>query len=142
MNFIKKLLKKKSVIAVIVIAAAVGGYYIYKNATKTPMTTRYVTAAATTGTVSVSVSGTGQVASTNQVDIKPQVSGQLLSLPIKVGQKVASAQVGAASPHGKARLSLLPRAAFSHSASLGKVTFPRSRASLSLAGKPDHERTC
>ena len=90
MNFIKKLLKKKSVIAVIVIAAAVGGYYIYKNATKTPMTTRYVTAAATKGTVSVSVSGTGQVASTNQVDIKPQVSGQLLSLPIKVGQKVAS----------------------------------------------------
>jgi len=90
MNFIKKLLKKKSVIALIVIAIAVGGYYIYQNATKVPVTTRYVTAAVAKGTISVSVSGTGQVASTNQVDIKPQVSGQLLSLPIKVGQKVAS----------------------------------------------------
>ena len=79
MNFIKKLLKKKSVIALIVIAAAVGGYYIYKNATKVPVTTRYVTAAAAKGTISVSVSGTGQVASTSQVDLKPQASVQILT---------------------------------------------------------------
>ena len=92
MNFIKKLLKRKSFIALLIIAAAVGGYYIYKNATKVPVTTRYVTAAATKGTISVSVSGTGQVASTSQVDIKPQASGQLLSLPIKVGQKVAAGE--------------------------------------------------
>jgi len=90
MNFIKKLLKKKSVIALIVIAAAVGGYYIYKNATKVPVTTRYVTAAAAKGTISVSVSGTGQVASTSQVDLKPQASGQILTLPITVGQKVVA----------------------------------------------------
>ena len=93
MNFIKKLLKKKSVIALIVIAAAVGGYYIYKNATKAPVTTRYVTAAAAKGTVSVSVSGTGQVASSNQVNINPQVGSTITSLPITVGQKVAAGDV-------------------------------------------------
>jgi len=93
MNFIKKLLKRKSVIALLVIAAAVGGYYIYKNATKVPVTTRYVTAAAAKGTISVSVSGTGQVASTSQVDIKPQVGSTITSLPVTVGQKVAAGAV-------------------------------------------------
>jgi len=93
MNFIKKLLKKKSVIALIVIAAGVGGYYIYKNATKVPVTTRYVTAAAAKGTISVSVSGTGQVSSSNQVNINPQVGSTITSLPVKVGQKVAAGDI-------------------------------------------------
>lgn len=93
MNFVKKFLKKKSVIALLVIGVAVGGYYIYKNATKVPMTTRYVTAAAAKGTISVSVSGTGQVASTNQVDVKPGVSGTITSLSAVVGQKVKSGQL-------------------------------------------------
>lgn len=89
----KNLLKKKSVIGLIVIAAAVGGYYIYTNATKVPVTTRYVTATAAKGTVSVSVSGTGQVASSNQVNINPQVGSTITSLPITVGQKVAAGDV-------------------------------------------------
>jgi HlyD family secretion protein len=93
MNFMKNLLKKKSVIGLIVIAAAVGGYYIYTNATKVPVTTRYVTATAAKGTVSVSVSGTGQVASSNQVNINPQVGSTITSLPITVGQKVAAGDV-------------------------------------------------
>ncbi len=93
MNFIKKLLKNKLFIGVVVIAVAVGGYYIYKNATKVPITTRYVTATAAKGTISVSVSGTGQVASTNQVNINPQVGSTITSLPITVGQKVAAGDV-------------------------------------------------
>ncbi len=93
MNFIKNLLKKKSVIGLIVIAAAVGGYYIYKNATQAPATTRYVTAAAAKGTISVSVSGTGQVASTNQVNVNPQVGSTIIALPITVGQKVSAGDI-------------------------------------------------
>ncbi len=42
--------------------------------------------------------------------------------PDGLGQKFTSAQVGQASPHGKARVSLAPRAAFSHSASVGSAT--------------------
>jgi HlyD family secretion protein len=93
MNFIKKLLKRKSVIALIVIAAAIGGYYIYKNATKVPVTTRYVTATVAKGTVSVSVNGTGQVSSSNQVNINPQVNSTIISLPVVVGQKVTTGDV-------------------------------------------------
>lgn len=89
MNFIKKLLKNKLAVTLIVVGIAVGGYYIYKKITTVPPTTRYVTAAATKQSISVSVSGTGQVASTNQVDIKPQVSGMILTMPVKIGQKVS-----------------------------------------------------
>ena len=85
--------KKKSVIILIIIAAGIGGYFTYKKITATPVTTRYVTEAAAKSTIATSVSGTGQVSTTSQVDLKPQASGALLSLPIKVGQKVAAGQL-------------------------------------------------
>ena len=75
------------------IIVAGGGYYIYKNVTKIPAVTRYVTAAAAKGTISVSVSASGQVASTNQVDIKPNASGTITSLNTTVGQKVKAGQL-------------------------------------------------
>lgn len=90
MNFIKKLFKNKLVITLIVIGVAGGGYYVYKKVTTVPPVTRYVTAAATKQSISVSISGTGQVASTNQVDVKPQVAGMILTMPVKIGQKVAA----------------------------------------------------
>ena len=93
MKFIKRLFRSKLFIAVLVIAAAWGGYAIYKKATTPASTTRYLTEAAAKGSISVSVSGTGQVASTNQVDVKPQVSGTILSIPVKLGQGVTAGQL-------------------------------------------------
>lgn len=90
MTFFKKLLKRKLFWFFVILAGAIGGYFIYKSATATPATTRYVTAAATKGSISVSVSGTGQVASINQVDVKPNVSGTIVSLPVTQGQAVAA----------------------------------------------------
>lgn len=93
MRSILRFLKRKSVIFVIVVAAAVGGYFLYDNSTKAPSAPRYVTAAAEKQSLSVSVSGTGQVSSTSQVDVKPNASGTITSVNAVQGKTVAAGAV-------------------------------------------------
>jgi HlyD family secretion protein len=75
--------KIASTLAIVVVAG--GGYYIYGRLTST--------ATASKGTVIVAVSGTGQVSASNQVDIKPKVSADVVSVPVSVGQSVKAGAV-------------------------------------------------
>lgn len=86
-------LKRKSVLFGLVIIVAGGGYFVYKTISANGTPVRYVTAAAEKGTLVVSVSGSGQVSTSNQIDIKPKVSGDVISLPIKSGQEVRAGAV-------------------------------------------------
>jgi HlyD family secretion protein len=90
MKTIRRLFRSKLFVAALVIAAAAGGYYIYKRATTPAATARYVTADAAKQSLSVSISGTGQVASIDQVDIKPNASGTITSVNVVQGQKVSA----------------------------------------------------
>lgn len=90
MNAMKRLFRSKAFIGLIVTGAALGGYGIYRSAAKPADTVRYVTAAATKQSLSVSVSGSGQISSTSQVDIKPSASGTITWISVKQGQTVAS----------------------------------------------------
>lgn len=65
-----------------------GGYYYYKYINVAPVATRYVLAKAEKGMLIVSVSGTGQVSATSQVDIKPKVSGDIVFVNVKNGDEV------------------------------------------------------
>ena len=74
-----------------------GGYYGYNKWFAVKTTVRYVTSASERGVLSTSVSGTGQVSATNQVDIKAKVSGDVVSVaavsvgdPVKTGTLLAS----------------------------------------------------
>jgi HlyD family secretion protein len=78
--------KKTSVLILLVVAY--GGYYIYGKLTDTSGETRYVMSAVTKGTLISSVSGSGQVSASNQIDIKPKVSGDIVSIKVKSGQMV------------------------------------------------------
>ncbi|MCX6744109.1 MAG: efflux RND transporter periplasmic adaptor subunit [Candidatus Parcubacteria bacterium] len=82
--------KHKVIFGLILIALVVGGYFGYKamNATKTE--TRYVLAKVEKGTIITSVSGTGQISVTDQVNITPKASGTLTAVYIKAGQEVKS----------------------------------------------------
>jgi len=81
----------------VVIAAVViwGGYYGYGKLTTPAAQTRYVLAQATKGTLVTSVSGTGQVSVSSQVDVKAQASGTITYVngsqgqPIKAGDIIA-----------------------------------------------------
>lgn len=88
MEFIKRILKKKWVLALIGLAVIGGGYYGYKALNAKDAAPQYVLGTVEKGTLTVSVSGTGQVSSSNQVDIKPENSAKVISVSAKSGQEV------------------------------------------------------
>jgi HlyD family secretion protein len=70
----------------IFVLLAVGGYYGYQTFTGDEV--RYVSQAAAKGSLITSVSGTGSVAASSQVEIKPKVSGDITAVKVKLGQEV------------------------------------------------------
>ncbi len=68
-------------------------YYTYKKLHATTQVTQYITGSVTKGTLVVSVSGSGQVEASNQLEIKPQVSGTITSVKVSNGQQVKAGDV-------------------------------------------------
>lgn len=83
--------KKLSIFILLVILGA--GYYIYRARTNVPAPTQYILGTVDRGTLTVSVSGSGQVSASNQVDVKPQVSGAVTSVKVTEGQTVKIGQI-------------------------------------------------
>jgi len=88
----KKILKfassHKLASGVIVFLLIGGGYFGYNKFFGNKNTTSYVTAAVQKGTIVVSVSGSGQVSASNQIDIKPKASGNVVYVGLSQGQEV------------------------------------------------------
>ena len=89
MSYVKQ---HKILSAIILIALAIGGYAWYQKTRSASGAVQYVTSPAATTTVVSTVTGTGQVESTDQVDIKPVADGQLVSVPVQLNQQVAKGQ--------------------------------------------------
>jgi HlyD family secretion protein len=89
---INKILKKasqhKCISGVVVLALLIGGYYAYGAFFSTSGETRYVLSAVQKGTLINSISGSGQVSVSNQVDIKPKTSGDIVYMAVKDGQEI------------------------------------------------------
>lgn len=68
-------------------------YRTYKVFHPTVTETRYVLANVTKGTIVSSVSGTGSVSVTNQIDVKPKVSGTITYVNVREGQYVGQGAV-------------------------------------------------
>ncbi len=66
----------------------VGGGIAFAFTRGTKGETRYVLATVARGSVITTVSGTGQVSTSNQVDVKPKVSGDVTAVMVKAGQTV------------------------------------------------------
>jgi HlyD family secretion protein len=79
--------------AILVIIIIISGYYGYKKATAQVTPTKYVLSTVERGTLINSISGTGQVSASNQVDLKPKVSGTVTSVNVKAGQEVKAGAV-------------------------------------------------
>src|SRR3989338_3870878 len=71
-----------------VIAIALLGYWAYGSFTSTADETRYVTTVAAKGTLVVSITGSGQVSASNQVDLKPKASGEVVFIGVQNSQEV------------------------------------------------------
>ena len=79
-----------STIAIIVILG--GGYWGYQKITTPPGVTRYVTSKVTAGTIIASITDSGQVSASNQINVTPQVSGTLTAVNVKPGESVSTGQ--------------------------------------------------
>ncbi|HXK37583.1 MAG TPA: efflux RND transporter periplasmic adaptor subunit [Candidatus Paceibacterota bacterium] len=79
--------------AAILILLVVAGYYGYKKFFTTTNGVRYVTGVVTKGTIVASVSATGQTSASNQLDLKPKVSGTITKILATNGQEVAAGTI-------------------------------------------------
>jgi len=85
--------KHKVISALAILAIGGGGYYGYQKVFTNDGAIRYAFAEVQKGTLIVSVSGSGQVSASNQVDIKPRTSGEIVSVYVTSGQEVAAGQL-------------------------------------------------
>ncbi len=85
LNFIKKH-KVFCGISLIILLAV--GYYAYGKMNNKEGEIKYTTATVQKGSVVSTISGSGQVAVLNQIDIKPKVSGDIIEINLAVGQEV------------------------------------------------------
>ncbi len=87
-KIIQFVLQHKVMAGVLILAIIGGGYYGSKSIFSNDNVVRYATAQVQRGTLITSISGSGQVSASNQADIKPKVSGDVVYVGVKNGQEV------------------------------------------------------
>ncbi|MDO8558671.1 MAG: efflux RND transporter periplasmic adaptor subunit [bacterium] len=78
----------KLISGLVILGLVGGGWWAYAKFGGETAQTRYVLAAATKSTIISAISGTGQVASNDQTDLKSKASGEIVSLRMANGQAV------------------------------------------------------
>lgn len=86
-------MRHKVIFGLILVAVLGGGYFGYAKFGVSAGETQYVLAAAQKGTLITSVSGTGQISVSNQVDIKTKAAGDVLSVNAINGQEVKNGTI-------------------------------------------------
>lgn len=89
MNAIKNHKTRTIILALIVVVA---GYFVIRAMTKKTPAPTYVISTVTKGTVVSSITGTGQISTSETVTLQPQVSGPLISVRAKAGDKVTKGE--------------------------------------------------
>jgi RND family efflux transporter MFP subunit len=82
----------KIISGIVLIILVGGGWYMYAKANSTTGETRYVLGTASTSTIISVVSESGQISSSDSVDIKPKVSGTITWVGVQEGQVVRAGQ--------------------------------------------------
>jgi RND family efflux transporter MFP subunit len=90
MNFLKS---KKAIIAIILIIIAGGSYYYYKKKQAASSQVQYVTAPAEKGTLTTSISASGNIVVDQSSSIDPTITGTVSNVAVKVGDQVKKGQL-------------------------------------------------
>lgn len=88
-----KFFLKPWIIVIIVLVLATGGYFIYRNVKAKQDTTSYKTATVSKGTLTATVTGTGNIIAVNEASVSPSISGKVTDLSVKAGDQVKAGQV-------------------------------------------------
>jgi HlyD family secretion protein len=89
-NVFKKFFKNKFYLFIFIIIIFGLGWFGYSKFFSISNQTKYVLTTVKKGTLDISVSGTGFVLAKNQVNIKSKVSGDVVLVPVKEGDKVSA----------------------------------------------------
>jgi len=129
---LNKLLARKKLIIFILIVLAGSGYFYYRYAQNTADATSYILSSVEKQTVIAGVSGTGQVSSSDEVELQAKASGDLVYLNAVIGQKVLKGALIAQLDAGDALKTIRDAQANLESAqiSLEKLTQPTDNLSL------------
>ena len=99
-KILQYLSQHKFIAAILVIAIIGSAYFGFKVISGKNGTTTYALAKVESGTLIVSVSGSGQISASDQIDVKSKASGEIIYVGAKLGQEVNSgallAQIDAA----------------------------------------------
>ncbi len=94
--------KIRSVIILLIIITA--SYFIFKGGSTTE--TRYLTSNVEKGNIIVTVSGSGQIESSDSIEISAKTTGDITSVPVRVGQEVSKGTLIASIDSRDARIAL------------------------------------
>ncbi|MDO8575576.1 MAG: HlyD family efflux transporter periplasmic adaptor subunit [bacterium] len=111
--------------SVIFIVIIVGGYYLYNKLFSPGTVTTYTLSSVRSGNISSTISGTGQVSTNNQIDIKSKTSGDIKKIYVKTGDNVKAGQLIASLDTRDAEIAL-------ESARLAYAKFVKPADELSL----------
>jgi len=84
--------RKKLIIVVVIIVLLGGGVFAYFHFHKKTASVTYQTAQATKGTLTATVSGSGNIVVSESADVKPSISGTVANLKVSVGDEVKKGQ--------------------------------------------------
>jgi len=84
------ILKHKALVIVAVAVIVIGGYWYWSSRSSGTVAPQYTTAKVIRSTLVISVSGSGQVAASNQSSIQAQASGNVVAIPVVNNQHVAA----------------------------------------------------
>lgn len=118
--------KKTTTVIVLVLLIAI--YFIYKSVSASSTTPQYTLSIAQIGTITQTISQSGQVSASNQTDIQSQVSGTIKSINVSVGQSVKAGDLIATIDNANAQISL-ENARISYA----KLTVPAKTADVEIA---------
>jgi HlyD family secretion protein len=85
-------MEHKAIAFLVVLALGYGGYFIHGHFFVSAAPTRYMLAQVSRGTVVASVSASGQVSASDQIDIKPKAMGEVTWVGVKAGDAVRAGQ--------------------------------------------------
>jgi len=124
--------RHKAVSAIIGIILIAGGYFGIKSISGTSAQTQYVLGTAEKGTLVTSISASGQVSASNQIDLKPKASGNLVYVGVQPGQEVKTGTLIAQLDTGTAQKAVRDAQTNLESAqlSLQKLQSPPDKLSL------------
>ena len=86
-------MKNKKLYIIIALVIIIGGYYWYKSTHTTSTAVTYKTSAAEKGTLTTSISGSGNVIVDQSVNIDPTITGTVTGLAVNIGDQVKKGQV-------------------------------------------------